>query len=70
MSVIESKAIEESLEEFNDFQFDVDSMVQQAIEILGEQNLKDYCSKVLSKMMSGVLYVTLVIREFTLILQL
>ncbi|MGH0669613.1 site-specific integrase [Bacillus paranthracis] len=41
MSVIESKAIEESLEEFNDFHFDVDNMIQQAIEILGEQKSKE-----------------------------
>ena len=40
MSVIEDKRIEELLEEFNDFQFDVDSMIQQSVEILEEQKAK------------------------------
>ncbi|HHT7226501.1 TPA: site-specific integrase [Bacillus cereus] len=40
MSVMEDKAIEESFEEFNDFQFYVDNMIQQAIEILEEQKSK------------------------------
>ncbi|PGM93419.1 site-specific integrase [Bacillus cereus] len=41
MSIIEDKAIEESLEEFNDFQFDIDNMIQQAIEILEDQKSKE-----------------------------
>ena len=64
MSVIESKAIEESLEEFNDFHFDVDNMIQQAIEILGEQKSKGLLLEGTFEDDEWRLYVTLVIREF------
>jgi integrase len=41
MSLIENKLDLESIDEFNDFRFDLESMVQQATEILDEQKTKN-----------------------------